>query len=303
MFRIGIVGLGEIARRRHVPAIAATEGLELAGVASPDGAAVAGVPSWLDHRDLLAADIDAVAVCTPPSVRFRIAADALAAGRHVLLEKPPAATPGELAALVELAQARRLTLFTAWHSQFNPAVDRARGMLAGRRLKQLLVTWKEDVEAYHPGQRWIWQPAGFGVFDPGVNALSILTRILPQRLLVTRALLTVEPGAATPAKAELEFAVADADAGDLRAEFDWRHPTSRREIELEAADGLRLRLADSGRRLEAGGSLVLEAPNDEYGLLYRHFHALLAEGRSDIDAEPLRLAADAHLIAGRASAA
>ncbi len=300
MFRVGIVGLGEIANRRHVPAIAATEGLDLAGVASPDGAAVAGVPSWLDHRDLLAADIDAVAVCTPPSVRFRIAADALAAGKHVLLEKPPAATPGELAALVEMAQARGLTLFTAWHSQFNPAVDRARGMLAGRRLARLAVTWKEDVDAYHPGQRWIWQPAGFGVLDPGVNALSILTRILPQRLLVTGAVLTVEPGASTAVRADLEFAVAGGDAGDLRAEFDWRHPTSRREIELATTDGLHLRLADSGRRLEAAGSIVLETANDEYGLLYRHFHALLAEGRSDIDAEPLRLAANAHLIARRA---
>jgi L-arabinose 1- dehydrogenase len=303
MLWIGIVGLGEIASRRHVPAIAAQDGLALAGIASPDGAAVPGVPAWLDHRDLLAAEVDAIAICTPPSVRFRIAADALAVGKHVLLEKPPTATPGELAALVELARERRLTLFTAWHSQFNPAVDRAREMLAGRRLARLAVTWKEDVEAYHPGQRWIWQPAGFGVFDPGVNALSILTRILPQRLLVTGAALTIEDGAATPVKAELAFATVDGDRADLRAAFDWRHPTSQREIELEATDGLRLRLADCGRRLEADGRLVLETPNDEYGLLYRHFHALLAAGRSDIDAEPLRLAADAHLVASRLSAA
>ncbi len=37
---------------------------------------------------------------------------------------------------------------------------------------------KEDVRRWHPGQDWIWEAGGFGVFDPGINALSILTEVL-----------------------------------------------------------------------------------------------------------------------------
>jgi D-galactose 1-dehydrogenase len=43
------------------------------------------------------------------------------------------------------------------------------------------VIWREDVRVWHPGQDWIWQPGGLGVFDPGINALSIITHILPAR--------------------------------------------------------------------------------------------------------------------------
>jgi hypothetical protein len=41
------------------------------------------------------------------------------------------------------------------------------------------IVWHEDVRKWHPGQQWIWEPGGFGVFDPGINALSIATRIFP----------------------------------------------------------------------------------------------------------------------------
>ena len=46
------------------------------------------------------------------------------------------------------------------------------------------IIWKEDVHHWHPGQRWIWEPGGFGVFDPGINALSVLTEILPTKSCV-----------------------------------------------------------------------------------------------------------------------
>ena len=52
--------------------------------------------------------------------------------------------------------------------------------LAGRTIRRVECTWKEDVRVWHPGQAWIWEP-GIGVFDPGINALSVLTRILPPR--------------------------------------------------------------------------------------------------------------------------
>ena len=186
--RVAIVGFGKIARDQHVPAIAATEGVELVAVADPV-ASLPGVPHAATLVELLRGglDIDAVAICTPPQVRQAQAAIALAAGKHVLLEKPPGATVAEITPLSAAARAAGRTLFTAWHSRYAPAVEPTRQLLAGRQINSIRIIWKEDVRVWHPGQAWIFEPGGLGVFDPGINALSILTRILPQPLFVTSA--------------------------------------------------------------------------------------------------------------------
>ena len=77
--RVAIVGFGKIARDQHVPAIAATEGVELVAVASRN-ASLPGVPHAATLDELLrdGPPIDAVALCTPPQVRHAQAAMALA---------------------------------------------------------------------------------------------------------------------------------------------------------------------------------------------------------------------------------
>ncbi|RAG46972.1 gfo/Idh/MocA family oxidoreductase, partial [Burkholderia multivorans] len=91
---------------------------------------------------------------------------------------------GEVAALEALARSRGLTLFATWHSRCASAVEPARAWLATREIRAVQVRWKEDVRRWHPGQQWIWEPGGLGVFDPGINALSIVTRILPRELVL-----------------------------------------------------------------------------------------------------------------------
>ncbi|MFM7414203.1 MAG: Gfo/Idh/MocA family oxidoreductase, partial [Alphaproteobacteria bacterium] len=83
--RIGIVGLGQIARKRHVPTILADANFILAGLADlAGGEPIAGLPIHKDHQAMFAAcALDAVAICTPPAARFAIARDALLAGKHV----------------------------------------------------------------------------------------------------------------------------------------------------------------------------------------------------------------------------
>ena len=92
-----------------------------------------------------------------------------------MLEKPPGATLSEVQALVELAERQNVALFASWHSREAAAVESARHWLGSRHLRKVRVSWKEDVRVWHPGQTWIWKAGGFGVFDPGINALSILT--------------------------------------------------------------------------------------------------------------------------------
>jgi len=177
--RIGIVGVGKIAQDQHLPAIANSPDFQLAAAASRHGK-VEGVANFISIEEMIAGvQLDAVALCQPPQVRFAAARHALAAGKHVFLEKPPGATLAELRILTELADANGVTLFASWHSRYAPGVAPARDWLAGKTIRSVTIEWKEDVRHWHPGQAWIWQAGGMGVFDPGINALSIATAILP----------------------------------------------------------------------------------------------------------------------------
>jgi D-galactose 1-dehydrogenase len=296
--RLAIVGLGKIARDRHVLAVAETEGIELAAVADPN-ASLDGTPHFATLDELLdaGADIDAVALCTPPQVRAAQAATALKAGKHVLLEKPPGATVGELAPLVAAARETGRTLFATWHSRFAPAVEPAKAFLANCRLKSVVVEWKEDVRVWHPGQAWIWEPGGLGVFDPGINALSILTRILPRPFFLTQAELSFPANRAAPIAADLAFA--DDTGLPIRAEFDFRQTGPQTwDIRVETDTG-RLTLSSGGRRLMHNDRILVDEQKAEYLAIYRRFVELVGHRVSDVDLSPLVHVADAFMLGRR----
>src|SRR6476659_3352607 len=137
--RIGIIGLGKIAQDQHIPVIRGNSAFQLLAVSSQRGMNLDGVPhAFTDYHEMLRlADLDAVAICTPPQVRHVIAREALAAGKHVLLEKPPAATLSELEDLKRHAEQAGKVFFTTWHSQYNKGVDEARKALEGQKVTPL----------------------------------------------------------------------------------------------------------------------------------------------------------------------
>ncbi|MET0294626.1 MAG: Gfo/Idh/MocA family oxidoreductase [Phenylobacterium sp.] len=295
---VGIVGLGKIARDQHIPAIAANPDFHLVAYASP-GSTHADYPGYQRMGDMLAAhpEIEAVALCTPPTVRFDLAKQALAAGRHVFLEKPPGATLGEVEALRRLADEAGRTLFASWHSRQAPAVGAARDWLAGKRLKAARIVWKEDVRHWHPGQAWVWSPGALGVFDPGINALSILTRLLGGEVIVRAAELDFPQNRQAPIAARLTLATED--GAPIAAEFDWRQTGPQSwDIDLETDAG-HARLSLGGSRLDVDGVLAQQGEEHEYPGLYRAFAELIRAARSDVDASPLRIVADAFLIGAR----
>jgi D-galactose 1-dehydrogenase len=301
--RIAVIGIGKISQDQHLPVIAKNPDFQLAGVVSQRGLGAAGVPTFKTPAELYAAlpDVDAVAICTPPHVRHAIAREALATGKHVMLEKPPAATVAEMHDLTASAAAHGKVIFATWHSQYNAAVDAAKARLAGRTLRKLAIEWKEDVRRWHPGQDWIWDAGNFGVFDPGINALSILTKIAPGAMFVKSAKLHYPDNRDTPIAASLTFTSnAGAPDAELTAEFDWRQEGDQSwNIDIETAAGTRLRLTHGGSKLFVDGEKQVEAPMAEYEGLYAHFADLLREGRSGMDSAPFQLVADAFLVGSR----
>ncbi|QQN66484.1 Gfo/Idh/MocA family oxidoreductase [Bradyrhizobium diazoefficiens] len=297
-FRIAIVGFGKIARDQHVGAIAATPGAMLAAIASRN-ASLPGLPHFATIEELLAKGppIDAVSLCTPPQVRRAQAVAALAAGKHVMLEKPPGIGVAELDPLIAMAADTKRTLFATWHSRHAPAVEPAREWLAARRIKSVHINWKEDVRVWHPGQAWIWEPGGLGVFDPGINALSILTRILPKPVFVTAAELAFPANCQSPIAASLTLT--NIDGLPVTAEFDFRQTGPQSWDIVAETDQGRMTLSRGGRIMEVDGKVVADAPDEEYRELYRRFVKLAATGERDVDLAPLRLVADAFLLGKR----
>ena len=295
--RIAIIGYGKIAEDQHLPAIRGNDRFELAATSSRSGIGVD--PIFTDWRALIEQvdGLQAVAITTPPGARYEIARGCIDAGLHCLLEKPPTAGLAQIADLRDRAAARAVSLFTTWHAQHHSTVEAAARALAGKRVKSMQIVWHEDVHKWHPGQQWIWQPGGFGVFDPGINAFSIATRIFPGALFVDCAALDVPQNANTPVAAEIIFSSPQAD-GPLRASLDWRKSEGEEwTISLETSDGETVRLEDGGARLILNDGLMQsDAGPGEYPDIYRTFSDLIDRRSSLVDVAPFRLVADSLLL-------
>ncbi|MDB2407815.1 Gfo/Idh/MocA family oxidoreductase [Jannaschia sp.] len=301
--KIALVGIGKIAVDQHVPAIAGGTEWDLAATVSRHGT-VPGVEAFTELGEMLAArpDIRVVSLCLPPVPRFIYAMQALRAGRHVMLEKPPGATLAECHALEAVAQGAGLTLYATWHSRQAAMVGAAKAWLADTALERLTVTWKEDVRRWHPGQAWIWEPGGMGVFDPGINALSIVTEILADDIHVTSAELEVPSNCQTPIAARIAFH--HPEGAEVTALFDWREDGDQTwEIEAETAAGTLL-LSDGGATLTVDGRATgTPAPlAGEYPRLYAQMAELVARGGRDMDLRPMTLVTDALALGRRIEA-
>ena len=111
--KIGIAGAGHFGRF-HALKAAASRRMELVGLSDPDAGRAHAVAreakcAVLEWAALLAA-VDAVIVAAPAEHHFALAGEAMRAGRHVLVEKPIAASLDEADALAALARSRGVVL-------------------------------------------------------------------------------------------------------------------------------------------------------------------------------------------------
>ena len=292
LIRLGLVGLGKIARDQHLPAIAANPRFTLTATADPMGG-LDGIASYASLDAMLEARLalDAIVLCTPPGVRAGLAHKALQGGLHVMLEKPPAAALSQVDALVAAGQGR--SMLATWHSRESVAVDAAKAWLATRRVLSARIDWREDVRVWHPGQDWLLDAGGFGVFDTAINAFSILTHIMPDALTLESAELGIPANRQAPMTSTM---VMRHGGAEVACNLSILHPGPPQwDIAIDT-DGGNLRLTQGGHRMEIDGILQDIAPDAEYPRLYARFASLIDAGLSDVDARPLTLVADAMML-------
>ena len=295
--KLGIVGVGKIVRDQHLPAVAKDGDYQLAAAASRHGK-VDGIANYPTIEAMLAAEpgLDAVSLCMPPQFRYDAARTALEAKKHVFLEKPPGATVSEVGHLKALADKNGVSLFASWHSRYAPAVEAARSFLASAKLTSAAINWKEDVRRWHPNQEWIWEPGGFGVFDPGINALSIATHILPP-MFITSAVLDFPENRAAPVAAHVAFRTSN--GLPVTMELDWLQTGPQSWDILAETDKGKMVLSGGGAKLALDGKVIHDEPEAEYPMLYKRFAEIVRAGISDVDLAPLQHVADAFMLGKR----
>jgi D-galactose 1-dehydrogenase len=303
--KIAVIGVGKIAQDQHLPVIEKSSYFELAATVSTRGVQHRDLPVYGTATELYAAhpEIELVSVCTPPEVRCELAREAVGAGKDVLLEKPPAPTLSEFSDLVAYAKTRGRLLFQTWHSQYNQAVDDTRALLASEGVESLHIDWNESVRKWHAGQEWVWEPGGFGVFDPGINALSILAKIMPFPLWVREATVRTPENRQTPVAADVVFASAQAHAPKLSGHFDWLSDDDRWTFSIRTRKGTDISLENGGMRLRINGELHLEGASEEYERIYERFAQLLERRESMVGDTPLRWVADIMMVGRRETVA
>ncbi len=284
--KIALVGVGKIAVDQHLPVIDKAKDFEVAATVSTRGVQHRDLPVFRTTAELYAAmpEVKLVAICTPPGVRHQLVREALDAGKHVLMEKPPTPTISELDDLVAYAKKKKRVLFQTWHSRYNEAVDATRKILKKDGLRAARIDWRESVRKWHPGQDWVWEPGGFGVCDPGINALSIFTKVVPFPVV----------------DVEITFKSAEKHKPSMSAGFNWLEESGEVwTIRFETEKGDSLELEKGGTVLKINGQTTIENPSEEYEQIYAHFAKLLKKGKSDVSDAPLRLVADAFLLGAR----
>ncbi|CAL9618808.1 dTDP-3,4-didehydro-2,6-dideoxy-alpha-D-glucose 3-reductase [Streptomyces sp. enrichment culture] len=201
--RIGVLGCADIARRRMLPAITATPGVELAAVASRDEAkaretaAPYGARPVRGYRELLDRDdVDAVYVPLPAALHERWTEAALRSGRHVLAEKPLTTDPAATGRLLTLA--RRSGLFLMENVMFvhHGQHETVRELLAGGAVGELrgfsaafAVPRLADDDI-----RYRTDLGGGALWDTGVYPVRAALHLLGDALTVQGAVLTGGPG-------------------------------------------------------------------------------------------------------------
>ena len=135
-----------------------------------------GVRTTRDYRDVLGADTDAVAIATPVSTHQSLALAALRAGKHILVEKPLAASVTEAAAIVEEAARRDLIVMVGHTFEYNPAVEAVRAIMDAGTLGQIY---------YINGVR-----VNLGVFQPDIN---VMWDLAPHDVSILRFVLRADP--------------------------------------------------------------------------------------------------------------
>lgn len=181
MIRLAFLGCGKIAKaharrlRKHKADL--TVGFASREKVRADAFAKAcGGRSFGTYEDALgSADVDAVAIVTPPDSHKDLALRALAAGKHVVLEKPPVPRAADFTPIAEAAAAAGKQVFVAENYQYKPLLRRIRGLLADGLIGDVLFVHVNAIK-YQDGAK-DWRASYGALYEGGIHWIDFMASL------------------------------------------------------------------------------------------------------------------------------
>lgn len=189
----GLIGCGDISRKRVAPALRDTAGCELVAVSrgraelAADFAREFGARRWYSNwRELLTdAAVDAVYIATPVDLHAEQAIAAAEAGRHILCEKPMALTTAQCDRMIDACQANGVKLGIAYYRHFYPVIRRMKELIASGEIGTPVLTQINAFEMFNPPpgaeRHWLLEPERSGggpMMDFGCHRIEVLLNLL-----------------------------------------------------------------------------------------------------------------------------
>jgi predicted dehydrogenase len=191
--RVGIVGAGSWSQQAHVPAFQSCPGVELAALCDVDlararqVAAEAGIPRFYPSAEaMLAAErLDLVSVVTPDDCHHLDVELAIAAGAHVLCEKPLATTLADAVSLAHLANTARVKTKVGFALRFAPAMLHLHELVSGGSIgtPQLFQAFQQNGQFLDPSTPFHWKmdcerTGGGAIVEYGIHTLDLARWIM-----------------------------------------------------------------------------------------------------------------------------
>ncbi len=188
---IGMIGLGGIATRSHLPAltrrpdVAIQAGAEIDAYQADRTQKRFGIPKiYQDYQEMLEREpLDAVYICLPNALHYPAASAAFRSGLHVYCEKPVGLNAQEARELAEQAERAGLVLMPGYHLRFHEHFIRGRELLRERRLGKILQVQASAVycgpyRGWDPKSDWYLDPRSGGpLYDFGSQLFDLLVFI------------------------------------------------------------------------------------------------------------------------------
>jgi len=278
--RVGLIGCGMITQRSHAPGFAAVPGVAITALCDPDAARLATVrdaqapaaAAFADYRELLQSGlVDAVSVATPVYLHGPMTLAALAAGCHVLCEKPMAMSQTESAQMVAAARAAGKVLQINLSRRYDPFYQTVAQLLGEgrvgelRHLRAIRVHTTAPDQGWSPGASWfVTKSQGGGIVgDIGVHVGDMMQWYAGEVASVSALTETRRPDMDAVDNATALFRFRSGATGVL--ELSWTSPVNHMSFEVYGTEGvLQAGAPGEGLRLRRRGGEVVEIPPEEF---------------------------------------
>ncbi len=269
--RIGVIGAGATSQLMHLPILSERADVEVAAISDLDavkGRTVAerfGVPRVLSDDELIADDeIEGVVVCAPSFLHESFAASCMEAGKHVLVERPLALSPGGARHLLEVARTTGRGVVPGLSHRYQANARALRSAIAEGALGEIgaaRVTWLNRA-ARRPRTGWrrrALESGGGALMDLGVPALDLALWVLGHPEIARITATTGGDGFDVEEEAHIHAVTRDGVAVTLAASWRLHAPEDRHRLWALGSEGS-ARLSPLAIYKQIGGRTVDVTP-------------------------------------------